>query len=116
MIPKPTEDTVTNLLVKELEKYRVKAETFPTISTPGGIRKPDVWCVNAGAYPVEAKFREGDLINAIAKVQNDYLRWYDVLGIKGGFAMRAREEIWNRVKKILKKRIAYLLKCRYLFW
>ncbi|MDH5779024.1 MAG: N-6 DNA methylase [Candidatus Bathyarchaeota archaeon] len=93
MIPKPTEDTVTNLLANELEKYQVKTETFPTISTPGGIRKPDVWCVNSGAYPIEAKFKEGDLINAIAKVQNDYLKWYDVLGIKGGFAILYPEEL-----------------------
>lgn len=93
MIPKPTEDTVTNLLTNELEKYRVKTETFPTISTPGGIRKPDVWCVNSGAYPIEAKFKEGDLISAIAKVQNDYLKWYEVLGIKGGFAILYPEEL-----------------------
>jgi len=31
MIPKPTEDTITNLLVKELEKYQVKAETFRVV-------------------------------------------------------------------------------------
>jgi len=60
MIPKPTEDTVTNLLVRELENYAVKAETFPTISTPAGVRKPDIWCVNAGAYPAETKFKEED--------------------------------------------------------
>ena len=41
MIPKPT---VTNLLVEELEKYGVKAESFPSISTPSGVRKPDIWC------------------------------------------------------------------------
>ena len=47
MIPKPTEDTVTNLLAKELEKHGVKVEVFPVISTPSGVRKPDIWCVNA---------------------------------------------------------------------
>jgi len=40
MIPKPTEDTVTNLLIEELERYGVKAESFPLISTPSGVRKP----------------------------------------------------------------------------
>ena len=93
MIPKPTEDTVTNLLAEELENCGVRVEVFPVISTPGGVRKPDIWCVNAGAYPVEAKFRERDLTNAIAKVQNDYLKWYDVLGVKGGFAILYPEEL-----------------------
>lgn len=110
MIPKPTEDTVTNLLVKELEKYGVKAETFPTISTPGGIRKPDVWCVNTGAYLVEAKFRGGDLINAIAKVQNDYLRWYDVLGIKGGFAILYPEELSKPMRSDVLMKLIYEVK------
>lgn len=93
MIPKPTEDTITNLLVKELERLGVKAESFPTISTPSGVRKPDIWCENGGVYPIEAKFRERDLIDAVAKVQNDYIRWYDVLGIKGGFAILYPEEL-----------------------
>jgi len=93
MIPKPTEDTVTNLLAKELEKRGVKVETFPIISTPSGKRKPDIWCANGGAYPVEAKFREADLIDAIAKVQNDYLKFHDYIGIKGGFAVLYPEEL-----------------------
>jgi len=93
MIPKPTEDTITNLLVKELEKYSVKVETFPSISTPSGVRKPDIWCSNGGVYAIEAKFKESDLINAVAKIQNDYIRWFDVLGIKGGFAVLYPEEL-----------------------
>ena len=110
MIPKPTEDTVTNLLAKELEKRGVKAETFPTIQTPGGVRKPDIWCVNAGAYPVEAKFRERDLINAIAKVQNDYLGWHDVLGIKGGFAILYAEELSKQMRSDVLEKLAYEVK------
>lgn len=98
MIPKPTEDTVTNFLAKELEKHRVKVQTFPILSTPAGNRKPDIWCVNAGAYPVEAKFRERDLINAIAKIENDYLKWHDVLGIKGGFAILYPEKLTQRMR------------------
>lgn len=93
MIPKPTEDTITGFLVKELERRGVKAQTFPTISTPRGVRKPDIWCVNGGTYPIEAKFKEGDLIDAISKVQNDYLRWHDILGITGGFALLYPEEL-----------------------
>jgi len=80
-------------LAKEIEKYGVKTQTFPTLSTPAGVRKPDIWCVNAGAYPVEAKFKEADLLKAIEKIQNDYLRWYDVLGVKGGFALLYPEEL-----------------------
>jgi hypothetical protein len=110
LIPKPTEDTVTNLLVKELEKCGVKTETFPTISTPRGIRKPDIWCVIAGAYLVEAKFREGDLIDAIAKVQNDYIRWYDVLGIKGGFALLYPEKLAERLPPEVVADLAYKVK------
>jgi hypothetical protein len=109
-VPKPTEDTITNLLVKELEKHGVKAETFPTISTPSGIGKPDIWCVNAGAYPVEAKFREKDLINAIAKIQNDYIRWYDVLGIKGGFALLYPEKLAERLPPDIIADLAYKVK------
>jgi hypothetical protein len=110
LIPKPTEDTITNLLVKELERCGVNAASFPTISTPSGVRKPDIWCVNAGAYPIEAKFREGDLINAIAKIQNDYLRWYDVLGIKGGFALLYPERLVERLPPNIVAELAYKVK------
>jgi len=110
VIPKVTEDTVTNLLVRKLEKCGVKAETFPTIQTPGGVRKPDVWCVNAGTYPIEAKFREGDLINAIAKVQNDYLRWHDVLGIKGGFAILYPEQLAKPMRSDVLAKLVYKVK------
>jgi hypothetical protein len=93
MIPKPTEDTITNLLAKELEKYGVKTQTFPSIQTPSGIRKPDIWCANGGVYPIESKFTERDLFDAVSKVQNDYLRWFDVLEIKGGFALLYPEQL-----------------------
>ena len=110
MIPKPTEDTITNLLVKELEKHNVKAETFPTVKTPKGIRKPDIWCCNAGAYPIEAKFREGDLINAIEKVQNEYIKWHDVLGIKGGFAILYPKKLSEPLRTEDVSKLAYQLK------
>jgi DNA-binding ferritin-like protein (Dps family) len=110
MIPKPTEDTITNLLVKELEKNGVKAESFPTISTPSGVRKPDIWCSNGGAYPIEAKFKESDLINAVAKVQNDYIKWFDVLGIKGGFAILYPEELTKPMPSDILMRMAHQVK------
>ena len=105
MIPKPTEDTVTNLLAKELERLGVKAETFPIISTPDGKRKPDIWCANGGAYPVEAKFREGDLINAISKVQNDYLKFHEFIGIKGGFAILYPEELAQVMPSVVMEKL-----------
>mgnify|MGYP000456882578 CR=1 FL=1 len=110
MIPKPTEDTITNLLAKELEKFGVKVETFPAIDTPNGIRKPDILCINAGTYLLEAKFRERDLIDAIAKVQNDYIRWYDVLGIKGGFALLYPEKLAERLPPDIVAALAYKVK------
>jgi type I restriction-modification system DNA methylase subunit len=93
MIPKATEDTITMLLKEELEKLGVKAEPFSSIVTPAGTRKPDLVCANGGMYLIEAKFSERDLIVAIAKVQNDYLKHYKVLGIKGGFAILYAEEL-----------------------
>ena len=85
MIPKATEDTITSLLKEELDKRGVQVELIPSIETPVGLRKPDLLCKNGGTYPVEAKFAERDLIQAIAKVQNDYLKHYKALGIKGRF-------------------------------
>jgi hypothetical protein len=80
-------------LSKELEKHGVKTQTFPSIQTPSGVRKPDIWCTNGGVYPIESKFTERDLFNAVSKIQNDYLRWYDVLEIKGGFALLYPEDL-----------------------
>ena len=81
------------MLARELEKYGVKTQTFPSIQTPNGVRKPDIWCTNGGVYPIESKFTERDLFNAVSKIQNDYLRWYDVLEIKGGFALLYPEDL-----------------------
>jgi len=80
-------------LAKELEKHGVKTQTFPSIQTPSGVRKPDIWCANGGVYPIESKFTEKDLFNAVSKIQNDYLRWYDVLELKGGFALLYPEDL-----------------------
>jgi len=33
------------------------------------------------------------LFNAVSKIQNDYLRWYDVLELKGGFALLYPEDL-----------------------
>jgi len=93
MIPKATENTISSLLRDELQRLGVRVELFPRITTPAGSREPDLLCVDAGTYPVEAKFTERDLVQAIAKVQNDYLKHHRVLGIKGGFAILYPEEL-----------------------
>jgi len=93
MISKPTEDTITAILKEELEKIGVNVELLPVINTPSGIRKPDLLCRDGGIYPIEAKFKERDLIFAISKIQNDYLKHHKVLGINGGFAILYPEEI-----------------------
>lgn len=95
MIPKATEDTITTLLKDELQSNGVKSELFPSVSTPNGTRKPDILCSNGGMYPLEAKYFEKDLITAIAKVQNEYLKFHSVLNIKGGFAILYPEELSN---------------------
>ncbi|MGC8832239.1 MAG: Eco57I restriction-modification methylase domain-containing protein [Thermoproteota archaeon] len=93
MIPRATENTVSSLLRDGLQELGVRVELFPRITTPAGSREPDLLCVNAGTYPVEAKFTERDLVQAIAKVQNDYLKHHRVLGIKGGFAILYPEDL-----------------------
>ena len=86
-VPKPTENTVTAFLKDELEKFGVKTMPFASIHTPVGRREPDLLCENVGIYPIEAKFTESELLMAISKIQNDYLKYHRELGIKGGFAI-----------------------------
>jgi len=99
VIPRITEDTVTGLLAEELEKRGVKVQLFPLVNTPKGLRKPDAVCVNAGSYIVEAKFRERDLFQAVAKIQNDYLKFYKIIGLKGGFALLYPHELSKPMSK-----------------
>ena len=79
MIPKATENTITHLLAEELQKIGVESEPLAKIQTPTGERYPDIICKNSGSYPIEAKFGEADLVEAIAKLQNDYLKHHEVL-------------------------------------
>lgn len=113
MIPKATEDTITSLLRDELKSNGINAELFPSVSTPKGTRKPDILCSNGGMYPLEAKYFERDLITAISKVQNDYLKYHSVLNIKGGFAILYPDELSNpmpvEVVQELAKRLKFKL-------
>ncbi len=90
-VAKPTEDTITALLARELERRGVKVQQFTSVTLPKvGLRKPDLWCENGGIYPIEAKFYEGELIDAISKVYNDYL---SDPGVAGGFAILYPEQL-----------------------
>lgn len=93
MVPRATENTVTGIIKDELERRGVKVAQFASVETPVGKREPDLLCQNGGFYPVEAKFTESQILDAIAKVQNDYLKHHRVLGINGGFAILYPKEL-----------------------
>jgi len=107
---KRTEDGISSLLKEELQNLGVIADLTPSWTTPIGLRKPDLLCRNAGVYPVEAKFTERDLIVAIAKVQNDYLKYHKVLGIKGGFAILYPEQLSQPMPAQAFKDLAFKLR------
>jgi len=90
---KGSEDTVTTLLEEEIKKLGLKAVAFPILRTPAGIRKPDLLCEDGGKYPIEAKFTEREHIQAIAKIENSYLKYHKILRIKGGFAVLYSPEL-----------------------
>ena len=68
------------------------------------------WCSNGGVYIVEVKSKESDLIDAVAKIQNDYIRWFDVLGIKGGFSVLYPEELTKPMPSEVLMKLAYQAK------
>jgi type I restriction-modification system DNA methylase subunit len=107
---KRVEDGISALLKEELQKLGVVADLTPSLTTPAGLRKPDLLCRNGGVYPVEAKFIERDLIVAIAKVQNDYLKYHKILGIKGGFAILYPEQLSQPMPEDAFKDLAFKLK------
>jgi len=94
MLPKTTENTVTTMLKERLQAFGVTHCTpFGSLQTPAGRREVDLFCHNGGAYVIEAKFLERDLIKAIAKIQNDYIKHHKHLGIVGGFAILYPQEL-----------------------
>jgi len=95
MIPKATENTVSTLLSSELSKLGVNAKPFIRVKTPSGWRETDIYCTDGGTYLVEAKFAERERLAAIAKVQNEYLKHYKLLGIKGAW-MQVDEYALNK--------------------
>jgi type I restriction-modification system DNA methylase subunit len=110
MIPKVTEDTISVMLRDELEKRNVSAQVFIEIRTPAGYRKPDVYCQNGGIYVIEAKFKERDLWKAVAKIQNDYIRYSKFLNLNGGFAILYPDELSKPLPREVIKQLAKTLK------
>ena len=90
-MPVPSENTITRILANELEKRGVKVRPFATVRIPGvGRREVDIWCENAGAYVIEAKFLEREWPDAISKIWHDYL---PNSSIEGGFAILYPQEL-----------------------
>jgi len=110
LIPKPTEDTITSLIAEELRKRGIKVSLFVEIPTPSGFRKPDQVCRNGGTYVLEAKFSESELLGAIAKIVDDYIKHHEVLGIRGGFALLYPKELTKPVPEEAVKELARQLK------
>jgi len=108
LIPKPTEDTITDILKGELEKRGLKCETFPVLSTPEGIRKPDIYVQDYGRYIAEAKFR--DLMSAVRKIYDDYLKHYAYLSLRGGFGLLYPEELAQTLPIERVKELVYRLR------
>jgi len=96
-VPKPTENTVTTFLKEELEKLGVTAVPFVSIDIPGKRgkerREVDIYCENSGVYLCEAKFKESEILEAIEKCYNDYLKHHKVLGIHGCFSLLYPDEL-----------------------
>lgn len=106
--PKFTEDSVTVMLREVLLNQDINVIPFPTLNTPSGIRKPDLYCQNGGNYVIEAKIKEVDLPGALSKIYDSYLKHSDLLGLSGGFAILypkalantlSPEEFKNRIDK-----------------
>ncbi len=94
MLPKSTENTVTSMLKERLAQFDVTdCRPFGSLETPAGRREVDLFCRNGGSYVIEAKFLERDLLQAVAKIQNDYIRYHEQLQIAGGFAVLYPQEL-----------------------
>lgn len=105
MVVTPTEDTITVIIKEELNKRKVRAEALVKLSTPVGLRKPDIYCSNGGNYVVEAKVKEEDFFRVIGKIYDDYLKYYETLKLVGGFALLYPEELTSIPIDELKTRI-----------
>ncbi len=94
-VPKPTEMTIRNFLLKELEKRGVKVATEISYTTPIGRLMPDMLLRNGAQYVVETKLgAEAKLLDAMVRLY-DYSKYTEA---KGAFAVLFPKELrqpWN---------------------
>ena len=94
-VPKPTEMTIRNFLLKELEKRGVKVNTEISYTTPIGRLMPDMLLYNGAQYVVETKLgAETKLLDAMVRLY-DYSKYTQT---KGAFAVLFPKELrqpWN---------------------
>jgi len=94
-VPKPTEMTIRNFLLKELEKRGVKVNTEISYTTPIGRLMPDMLLYNGAQYVVETKLgAEAKLLDAMVRLY-DYSKYTQA---KGAFAVLFPKELrqpWN---------------------
>jgi len=89
-IPKPTEMTIRNFLLKELEKRGVKVNTEISYTTPIGRLMPDMLLYNGAQYVVETKLgAEAKLLDAMVRLY-DYSKYTQT---KGAFAVLFPKEL-----------------------
>jgi len=108
--PLPTEMTVRNFLMKELEKRSVKVQTEWSYTTPIGRLAPDMRLMNGAEYVVETKLgAESKLLDAIVRLY-DYSKYTDA---KGAFAILFPEELRRRWTTEMLEKIAVDPKLKY---
>jgi hypothetical protein len=109
--PVPTEMTVRNFLMKELEKRAVKVSTEWSYTTPIGRLVPDMLLRNGAEYVVETKLGvEAKLLDAIVRLY-DYSKYTDA---KGAFAILFPEELRHPWTIEMLEKIAVDPKLRYI--
>jgi len=91
----PTEMTIRNFLLKELEKRGVQVNTEISYTTPIGRLMPDMLLYNGAQYVVETKLgAEAKLLDAMVRLY-DYSKYTQA---KGAFAVLFPQELrqpWN---------------------
>jgi methylase of polypeptide subunit release factors len=107
----PTEMTIRNFLLKELEKRSVKVETERSYTTPIGRLVPDLLLRNGAQYVVETKLgAEAKLLDAIVRLY-DYSKYTDA---KGAFAILFPEELRRPWTVEMLEKIAIDPKLKYI--
>ena len=89
-VPKATEMTIRNFLMKELEKRGIKVNTEFSYTTPIGRLMPDLHLRNGAEYVVETKLgAEAKLLDAMVQLY-DYSKYTSA---NGGFAVLFPKEL-----------------------